>query len=78
MNITEQHRKNAVAARSGKKSCQKRAYKPKAVQFSIFQDESGEWMLRFAGSDNAFPATDVEVVLWKRVVELEQKLQSWL
>ncbi|GIV66676.1 MAG: hypothetical protein KatS3mg047_1069 [Bellilinea sp.] len=66
------HLENAKLARQGKKPvpAQKRQFK--VPKFELYQDETGEWMLRFEKSNNTFPATDVEVALWLKLKRLEE------
>lgn len=69
--VNQQHLQNAGLSRAGIKAKPK-AYKSKYPKFELFQDDTGEWFLRFEKSKIAFPATDVEVMLWMRIKQLEE------
>jgi hypothetical protein len=66
------HLENAKQARQGKKPVPTQKRQFKVPEFEIYQDETGEWLLRFKNSTNAFPATDVEVSLWLRLKKMEE------
>ncbi len=70
--VKRHHLENSKLARQGKKPTNI-VHKFKETEFEIFQNEAGEWMLRFGKSKNVFPATDVEVALWLRLKELEEQ-----
>ncbi len=67
------HLENAKLAKQGKKPAPAKKRQPKAPEFELYQNETGEWMLRFGKSKNAFPATDIEVALWLRIKSLEEQ-----
>lgn len=69
-----QHLENAANAKRGIKA-EVPVYKEiKEIKFRLEQNENGEWYLQFDGSENRFPATDVEIVLWKKLKQLETVL----
>lgn len=70
--VEKRHLENAKLAKRGKKSAPETVHQFKEPKFEIFQNEAGEWMLRFEKSDGAFPATDVEVALWLKLKRLEE------
>lgn len=49
--------------------------KPK-IDFALVQ-QNNEWFLQFDGSENLFPATDVEINLWLKVKELEEIIHEY-
>lgn len=70
--IERRHLENAKMAKQGKKPAPKTVRRFKEPKFEIFQNETGEWMLRFEKSNGVFPATDVEVALWLKLRQLEE------
>jgi len=59
-------------AKSGKKTDKKYIHRVKKLNFVLKQNELGEWFVQFQGSDNLFPATDIEVNLWLMLMEAKQ------